>query len=332
MANIAPNITSVGISCEPPPPTPPGEGAIAHATSGKKRLIGPSGYPIVREKPSPERVERAAADRLAHRRLGLADGQAADGVAVEAEGHRALDGLRSEVVERSTLDDAEQRLAAGAGRVSGARALGPAQRQRERALGGLARGRIGQALVERHRDVGAERPLDLDDRLRRQKARGPVERRAELDAVVAALAELGQAEDLEDAGVGEDRAVPAHEAVQAAEVAHDVRTRAEQQVVGVTEDDLRAGGLEVFGRERLDRRLGANGHEDRRVHHAVRGGEPAAARGAVGREDLEFERRHSISMASPYEASEGSSAPLPNLPPSVAPAKPALERTRDLIR
>src|SRR3989442_109847 len=68
MANIAPNITSVGISCEPPPPTPPGEGAIAHATSGKKRLIGPSGYPIVREKPSPERVERAAADRLAHRR------------------------------------------------------------------------------------------------------------------------------------------------------------------------------------------------------------------------------------------------------------------------
>src|SRR5438445_172291 len=68
MANIAPNITSVGISCEPPPPTPPGEGAIAHATSGKKRLIGRSAYPSVRERPSPDRVERAAADRLAHRR------------------------------------------------------------------------------------------------------------------------------------------------------------------------------------------------------------------------------------------------------------------------
>src|SRR3989442_15300345 len=68
MANIAPNITSVGISCEPPPPAPPGEGAIAHATSGKKGFIGPSGYPIVREKPSPEGVERAADDRLAHRR------------------------------------------------------------------------------------------------------------------------------------------------------------------------------------------------------------------------------------------------------------------------
>src|SRR2546425_13162723 len=68
MANSAPNSTSVGISCEPPPPTPPGEGAIAHATSGKKRLIGPAGYPIVRGKPRPERVERAAADRLAHPR------------------------------------------------------------------------------------------------------------------------------------------------------------------------------------------------------------------------------------------------------------------------
>src|SRR6267378_8034280 len=68
MANIAPNITSVGISCEAPPPPPPGEGAIAHATSGKKRFIGPSGYPIVREKPSPERVERTNDDRLAHRR------------------------------------------------------------------------------------------------------------------------------------------------------------------------------------------------------------------------------------------------------------------------
>src|SRR5436309_14536525 len=72
MANIAPNITSVGISCEPPPP-PAGEGAIAHAMSGKKRLIGQSGYPIVREniareKTSSEGVEGARGDRLAHGR------------------------------------------------------------------------------------------------------------------------------------------------------------------------------------------------------------------------------------------------------------------------
>src|SRR5262249_46865735 len=67
MANIAPNITSVGISCDPPPAPPPGAGAIAHATSGKNRLIGTSGYPIVLQKPSTERCERARGDRLAHR-------------------------------------------------------------------------------------------------------------------------------------------------------------------------------------------------------------------------------------------------------------------------
>src|SRR5438309_11837593 len=67
MANIAPNITSVGISCEAPPAPPPGDGAIAHAASAKSRFIGTSGYPILREKPSPEGAERTRRDRLAHR-------------------------------------------------------------------------------------------------------------------------------------------------------------------------------------------------------------------------------------------------------------------------
>src|SRR5207244_9463222 len=67
MANIAPNITSVGISCEAPPAPPPGDGAIAHAASGKNRFIGTSGYPILREKPSPEGAECTRRYRLAHR-------------------------------------------------------------------------------------------------------------------------------------------------------------------------------------------------------------------------------------------------------------------------
>src|SRR5205823_13410576 len=72
MANIAPNMMSVGMSCEPPMP-PPGEGAIAHATSGKNRFIGQSAYPIARqniarEKRAPEGVEGSRGDRLAHRR------------------------------------------------------------------------------------------------------------------------------------------------------------------------------------------------------------------------------------------------------------------------
>ena len=39
-----------------------------------------------------------------------------------------------------------------------------------------------------------------------------------VDPVVGDLADLGEAEDLEAAGVGEDRPVPAHEAVQAAQL------------------------------------------------------------------------------------------------------------------
>src|SRR5947207_7286785 len=69
MANIAPNMMSVGMSCEPPTP-PPGEGAIAQATSGKNRFIGQSAYPIARqniarEKRAPEGVERSWGDCLA---------------------------------------------------------------------------------------------------------------------------------------------------------------------------------------------------------------------------------------------------------------------------
>src|SRR5437764_13689114 len=70
MANIAPNMMSVGMSCEPPMP-PPGEGAMAQATWGKNRFIGQSAYPIARqniarEKRAPEGVERSCGDCLAH--------------------------------------------------------------------------------------------------------------------------------------------------------------------------------------------------------------------------------------------------------------------------
>ena len=168
-----------------------------------------------------------------------------------------------------------------------ARALGPAQRQRQRALGRLTGGGIRQTFVERHRDVGAERALDVDDRLRRQEARRAVEGRAELDAVVAELADLREAEDLEAAGIGQDGAAPSHEAMESAEVAHDVGAGTQQEMIGIAEHDLRAGGLEVLGRERLDGGLRADGHEDGRVHDAVARGELAAARGAVGRRHFE---------------------------------------------
>ena len=46
---------------------------------------------------------------------------------------------------------------------------------------------------------------------------GAVEMRAEAHAFVGNFAKVGEAEDLEAAGIGEDRAGPRHEFVEAAE-------------------------------------------------------------------------------------------------------------------
>ena len=73
-----------------------------------------------------------------------------------------------------------------------------------------------------------------------QKCLAPSRMRAELHAVVGELERVGEAEDLEAAGVGEDGAVPVHERVQAAGVAHDVGAGAQVEVVGVGEQHLRA--------------------------------------------------------------------------------------------
>ena len=64
------------------------------------------------------------------------------------------------------------------------------------------------------------------------------------------LAQLGEAHDLEAAGVREDRAVPAHEAVQAAEPGDALGAGPQHQVVGVGEHDVDAAGAQLVGGRR----------------------------------------------------------------------------------
>ena len=62
------------------------------------------------------------------------------------------------------------------------------------------------------------------------------------------------------------------------------------QVERVAEHDRRAEPFELVGRHRLDRAVGADRHEHRRLDGAVGQREPSAPRGAASRGNLEFHR------------------------------------------
>src|SRR5262249_42236749 len=146
-------------------------------------------------------------------RLGLADADPADGVARQVEGGQVGRVTQAQVVVDAPLDDAEQGLV-GPG-VGPPAALGPAQGAPGGLPGPLVAGGVLDALVEGHDHVRAELLLDGDGHLRGQAALAAVDVGAEGDPVLVQAAQVGQAEDLEAAGVGQDGAVPAHEAVQA---------------------------------------------------------------------------------------------------------------------
>ena len=206
--------------------------------------------------------------------LGLAHRQAADGVAVEADVLQPGQRFVAQRFVHAALDDAEQRVGIAQAVELVARAPRPAQRHAHRAGRFLDRGRtavdlVGRAFVEHHYDVRIQRALDAHRFLGRQEQACAIDRRGELDAFLGDLAHALQAEHLEAARVGEDGLVPLHEAVQAAMLFHDFRARAQPQVEGVAQHDLRADFLQLVRQHGLDAAVGAHGHEDGRLDHAV---------------------------------------------------------------
>ena len=61
----------------------------------------------------------------------------------------------------------------------------------------------------------------------------------------------------------------------------NVEARPQPQVEGIAEDDLRADGVELRGRHRLHRAIGADRHEHRGLHRAMDEFQPAAPGRAV---------------------------------------------------
>ena len=231
---------------------------------------------------------------------GLADAEAADGVAVEVHFDEALGALAAEIAVHAALDDAEEDLracpsefvapddfvAVGAEVIE--RAARPGHGEAQALFGAAAVGGVLSALVEGHGDVGAESDLHVHGVLGREEVAAAVQVRAEADAFVGDLAQGAEREDLEAAGVGEHGARPTDEAMQAAHAADGLVAGAQVEVIGVAEDDFGAERFERVLGDGFDGAGGADGHEDRGLDGAV--GKMklgAAAAGFCFRDDFE---------------------------------------------
>jgi hypothetical protein len=270
-------------------------------------------WPILGQEPGRERDEVCPlATRVAHR-------QPSDGEAVEGVTGQELRRLPAQRRRETALHDREEGLLGILPRRE------RPQRPPVRAIHGLPQrpgglGR-GQANVEDHHQVGAERRLHLDRSLRCEVVVATVHVALEPCALLGERALGGEREDLESPGVGEDGAVPAHEAVEPAEATDGFRARAQQEVVGVAEHDLGAEPRHVLGREPGDGPPRPHRHEGGGLHPAVPGEERAApgaapgiARAAVEREGHAGERFYPKCATSTRSTGHrvGSSLPSPD--------------------
>ena len=92
---------------------------------------------------------------------------------------------------------------------------------------------------------------------------------------------------------------------------HHVLARADVQVIGVAEDDLRAGAADVGGTEAADDAMGAHRHEGGRADGAVRKREGSRASGAEGAVEGEVAHRTDRSHVFPCSECDRSAAGAP---------------------
>src|SRR6266511_5425311 len=122
--------------------------------------------------------------------------------------------------------------------------LGTPLQPLQRSFQGVPSGRFirpsGNHMIERHRDIRAERPLDFYRALGGQLAPAAVDVTLKFDAVLVDFAKALEGEDLKAARVGKQRPLPRHELVEPAELLDDVFAGPDVEVIGVGEHDLRA--------------------------------------------------------------------------------------------
>ena len=228
-------------------------------------------------------MRQGSVDGGEHLLARFADGQSADGVAGQIHCDQPAGAAGAQIGEDAALDDAEKGLRRTVGALGSElemalqAALGPAQGHLHRFPCVLASAGEGGALVEDHDDIGAQAVFDLHDLFGGEQVVRAVQVGLETDALFLNLVEFAQAEDLVAAAIGEDGTSPVHEAVQAAGPIDQLVAGTQVEVVGIAQNDAGVELFQILLGQGLDRGPGADRHEDRSLHRAVRGVEQAGA-------------------------------------------------------
>ena len=244
--------------------------AVEHIDAEVHRLHQTDGVTEAHEVPrtvSGKLVGRCRESRD-HLLAGLAHRQPADGIPVEVELHGASSALDPQLRVCAALHDPELRLGGVEAQMTRPGAHGPGLGPTNRFSHHTRLGRQWWTDVEHHGDVGPERVLDIDGAFRRQPPRGSVIGRSEGHTVVVDVGIEG--EHLIAARVGQDVTLPVHEPVQASELADDVLSGLQHQVIGVRQHHRDIETFQVLARQCPDGPAGADRHETRGVEGAPR--------------------------------------------------------------
>src|SRR5204863_9645210 len=126
-----------------------------------------------------------------------------------------------------------------------------------------------QASIYPHRDVSPERSLNLHRNFRRNKSRRPIHVVLEMHALLSDLAQLGQRKNLVTATIGENWSIPIHELMKSTEVPDDIDSRSHEQMIGISEDDLRSEFVKLMRTHGLHASLSSDRHEGRSLDRAM---------------------------------------------------------------
>gem|GEM_PF-5117550 len=91
----------------------------------------------------------------------------------------------------------------------------------------------------------------------------------EIRTFICDPAKPGQRKNLKPAAVGQNGTMPVHKPVQAGELADDITSGPEIQMVGVAQNNLCATGCQILGRQGFDCGQCANRHKDRCFNRAM---------------------------------------------------------------